>query len=165
MIWPLVTGVGNTGAVICSSKPLQALQHSSKPQQASKKASKVKLQILDIDCCISDCRTANLFEFSNIPQRTTAAAAEHLQKRYHRSFSFKNRQVVHSRVIYDRVRNKKNNFEITPFLNYEQGTLRAGNSKSNENKTKKFLFSFSFDVLNFRALDFPHSICRKEAVM
>ena len=28
---------------------------------------------------------------------------------------------------------KKNNFEITAFLNYEQGTSRAGNSKSNEN--------------------------------
>ena len=43
---------------------------------------------------------------------------------------------VKNRVIYDRVRNKKNNFEITAFLNYERGTSRAGNSnsKSNENK-------------------------------
>ena len=65
---------------------------------------------------------------------------------------------VKNRVIYDRVRNKKNNFEITAFLNYERGTSRAGNSKSNENINKKFLFSF--DVLNFPALDFPRSICR-----
>ena len=68
-----------------------------------------------------------------------------------------------SMVIYDRVRNKKNNFENTAFLNYERGTSRAGNSKSNQNKqTKTFLFSY--DVLNFPALDFPRSICRKTGI-
>ena len=59
-----------------------------------------------------------------------------------------------TRVIYDRVKNKKNNFEITAFLN-ERGTSRAGNSK-HQMKIKTFLFSF--DVLNFPALDFLHSI-------
>ena len=65
-----------------------------------------------------------------------------------------------TRVIYDRVRNKKNYFEITAFLNYERGTSRAGNSKSNENKN----FLFSFDILNFPTLDFPRSICRKAGI-
>ena len=61
-------------------------------------------------------------------------------------------------VIYDRVRNKKNNFQITAFLNYEQGTSRAGNSKHQmKTKTKTFLLLFSFDVLNFQALEAPHS--------
>ena len=73
-----------------------------------------------------------------------------------------------TRVIYDKVQYKKNDFEITAFLNYERGTSRAGNSKSNENKNKKFVFFFvlffSFDVLNFPTLDFPHSICRKAGI-
>ena len=33
------------------------------------------------------------------------------------------------RVIYDRVRNRKNYFEIAAFLNFEWGTSREGNSK------------------------------------
>ena len=37
-----------------------------------------------------------------------------------------NKELHRTRVIYDRVRNKKNNFEITAFLNYEQGTSREG---------------------------------------
>ena len=35
------------------------------------------------------------------------------------------------RVIYDRVRNKKNNFEITAFLNYEQGKFKTSNENKN----------------------------------
>ena len=44
-----------------------------------------------------------------------------------------------SRVIFDRVRNKKNNFEITAFLNYERGKSRAGNSK-HQMKTIHLMF-------------------------
>ena len=54
------------------------------------------------------------------------------------------RVVGDCRVIYDRVQNKKNNFEITAFLNYERGTSRAGNSKSNENKNV-FVFIWCFE--------------------
>ena len=76
---------------------------------------------------------------------------------------FENIKVLEfTRVLYDSVRNKIFFFEITAFLNYKRGTSRAGNSKSSENKTKKFLFSF--DVLNFPALDFPRSICRKAGI-
>ena len=49
---------------------------------------------------------------------------------------------VSKRVLYNRVLKTKINFEITIFLNYEQWTSRAGNSKSNENtnnKNKNFL--------------------------
>ena len=42
--------------------------------------------------------------------------------------------LVWIRVIYDRVRNRKNYFEIAAFLNFEQETSREGNS--NENKTQ-----------------------------
>ena len=65
------------------------------------------------------------------------------------------------RVVYDRVRKRNNYFEIPAFLQIERGKSRAGNSKSNE---KKNLFLFSFDVLNFPALDFPRSICRKAGI-
>ena len=51
---------------------------------------------------------------------------------------------VKPRVIYDRVRNRKNYFEITTFLNYEQGSSWAGNSKSNENKNV-FVFIWCFE--------------------
>ena len=60
---------------------------------------------------------------------------------------FENNEIlllVPPRVIYDRVRNKKNNFEITAFLNYEWGTSRAVNSKSNENKNV-FVFIWCFE--------------------
>ena len=39
------------------------------------------------------------------------------------------------RVVYDRVRKRKNYFEIPAFLQIERGKSRAGNSKSNKNKT------------------------------
>ena len=53
---------------------------------------------------------------------------------YKAFFVFWIQWVSKTMVIYDRVGNKKNNFEITAFLNYKRGTSRAGNSKSNENK-------------------------------
>ena len=63
------------------------------------------------------------------------------------------------RVVYDRVRKRKNHFEIPAFLQIERGKSRGGKFKtSNENKQKTFLLLFSFDVLNFPALDFPCSI-------
>ena len=37
--------------------------------------------------------------------------------------------LVNIRVIYDRVLNKKNNFEIPAFFMFERGKSRAGNSK------------------------------------
>ena len=58
-------------------------------------------------------------------------------------------------MLCDRVQKKKINFESTAFLNYERGTSREGNSNSKENNNKKFLFSF--DVLNFPALEVPRS--------
>ena len=44
-------------------------------------------------------------------------AQNSLTKKMHNIFLQQNE--VRTRVIYDRVRNKKNNFEITAFLNYE----------------------------------------------
>ena len=44
--------------------------------------------------------------------------------------------IVLARVLFDRVRKRKNYFEIPAFLQIEQGKSRAGNSKSNENKYK-----------------------------
>ena len=64
------------------------------------------------------------------------------------------RMHVVPRVVYDRVQKRQKYFEIPAFLQIERGKSRAGNLKSNENKT----FLFSFDVLNFPALDFPRLI-------
>ena len=58
-----------------------------------------------------------------------------------------------TRVVYDRVRKMKSYFEIPAFLQIERGKSRAGNSKSNENKSKNGCFSFN--VLNFPPIDFP----------
>ena len=51
-----------------------------------------------------------------------------------------------TRVVYDRVRKRKNYFEIPTFLQIEQGKSRGGKFKtSNENKTKtKNVFVFVF---------------------
>ena len=51
---------------------------------------------------------------------------------------------VVTRVVYDRVRKRKNYFEIPAFLQIEQGKSRAGKFKtSNENKNKNvFVFVF-----------------------
>ena len=62
------------------------------------------------------------------------------------------------RVVYDRVRKRKNYFEIPAFLQIERGKSKAGNSNSKSNENKNLFFMFSFDVLNFPALDFPRSI-------
>ena len=51
------------------------------------------------------------------------------------------------RVVYDRVRKRKNYFEIPTFLQIEWGISRAGNSKSNENKNVfvyVFIWCFEF---------------------
>ena len=51
-----------------------------------------------------------------------------------------------SRVVYDRVRKRKNYFEIPAFLQIERGKSRAGKFKTlNENKNKNgFVFVFVF---------------------
>ena len=68
-------------------------------------------------------------------------------------------QLDFARVVYDRVRKRKNYFEIPTFLQIERGKSRPGNSKHQmKTKTKPFLFLFSFDVWNFPTLDFPRSI-------
>ena len=41
--------------------------------------------------------------------------------------------MVTLRVIYDRVQNRKNYFEIAAFLNFERVTSRVGNSNENTN--------------------------------
>ena len=56
--------------------------------------------------------------------------------------------------IYDRVRNRKNYFEIAAFLSFERGTSRVGNSNEIKNTNKHI-------TLNFPALDIPRSIGRK----
>ena len=72
-----------------------------------------------------------------------------------------------TRVIYVRVPNRKNYFEIAAFLNFERGTSRAGNS--NENKNININKHISVDVkcnitLNFPTLDIPCSIGRKAGI-
>ena len=58
--------------------------------------------------------------------------------------------IVYTRVIYDRVRNRKNYFEIATFLNFERGTSRVGNSNENKN-TNNFEFSCSwYSSFNWR---------------
>ena len=68
---------------------------------------------------------------------------------------------VITRVIYDRVRNRKNNFEIAVFLNLEWGTSRAGNSNEKKN-TSQLLAAKCHITLNFPALDIPRSNGRKQ---
>ena len=55
---------------------------------------------------------------------------------------YRNLQINHLRVIYDRIQNRKKYFEITVFLNFECRASRLGYSNENLN-------------LNFTALDFP----------
>ena len=68
---------------------------------------------------------------------------------------------VLTRVIYDRVQNRKNYFEIAAFLNFERGTSRAGNS--NQNKPQLLRVTTNI-TLNFPALDIPRSIGRKAGI-
>ena len=81
---------------------------------------------------------------------------------YCQIFSLKKTHVATTRVIYDRVQNKKNNFEITVFWIMNKELQEQEIQIQNQMKTKTFLFSF--DVLNFSALDFPRSICRKAGI-
>ena len=69
--------------------------------------------------------------------------------------------VGRSRVIYDRVRNRKNYFEIAAFLNFERGTSRVGNSNENKNTNKHISVNIT---LNFPTLDIPRSIGRKGGI-
>ena len=64
------------------------------------------------------------------------------------------------RVIYDRVRNRKNNFEIPAFLPFERGISRAGKFKVMLHfaPTEMCWFLFSFE---FPALDVPRSKFKK----
>ena len=65
------------------------------------------------------------------------------------------------RVIYDRVRNRKNYFEINAFLNFERGTSRAGNSNENKNTNKHMSVAAKCNMtLNFPTLDIPRLIGR-----
>ena len=66
-----------------------------------------------------------------------------------------------TRVIYDRVWNRKNYFEIAALLNFERGTSRAGNSNENKNISVAAKCNIT---LNFPALDIPHSIGRKAGI-
>ena len=66
-----------------------------------------------------------------------------------------------SRVVYDRVRKRKNYFEIPAFLQIERGKSRAGKFKtSNENKNF-FLFSFEFAALEVPRLKFKKAAISK----
>ena len=53
--------------------------------------------------------------------------------------------------------------KLPPFWIMNEELQEQENSK-HQMKTKTFLLLFSFDVLNFPALDFPHSICRKAGI-
>ena len=68
-----------------------------------------------------------------------------------------------TRVIYERVWNRKNYFEIAAFLNFERGTSRVG--YSNENTNKHISVAVKCNItLNFPALDIPRSIGRKAGI-
>ena len=47
-------------------------------------------------------------------------------------------RTVRTRVIYDRVQNKKNNFEITAFLNYEEELQEREIQNQMKTKTRFF---------------------------
>ena len=66
--------------------------------------------------------------------------------------------IVHTRVVYDRAGYEKGNIilKFPPFFRLNEEYQEREIQK--QMKTKMFLFMFSFDVLNFPALDFPRSI-------
>ena len=72
-------------------------------------------------------------------------------------------EVHKTRVIYDRVRNRKNYFEFPAFLPIEQGISRAGKLKVMLHfaATEMYLFSFEFE---FPALEVPRSKFKKAAI-
>ena len=69
------------------------------------------------------------------------------------------------RIIYDRVQNRKNHFEISAFLPIEGGISRAGKFKVilhfAATEMCLFVFLFSFE---FPALEVPHSKFKKAAI-
>ena len=73
--------------------------------------------------------------------------------------------MVTSRVIYDRVRNRKNYFEFPAFLPIERGISRVGKFKVMlhfaATEMCLFVFLFSFE---FPALEVPHSKFKKAAI-
>ena len=77
----------------------------------------------------------------------------------------KNEDMVITRVIYDRVRNRKKYFEILAFLPIERGISRAGKFKvmlhfaATEMCLFVFLFSFEFPTL-----EVPRSKFKKAAI-
>ena len=69
------------------------------------------------------------------------------------------------RVIYDRVQNQKNYFEIAAFLNLKRGTSRAENYNENKNTNKHISVAVKCNItLNFPTLDIPRSIGRKAGI-
>ena len=77
-------------------------------------------------------------------------------------------QKVRLSVIYDRVRNRKNNFEIPDFLNFWMENLKSGKFKWKQNTNKHISVAGKTGsakyTLNFPAHDFPHSIGRKAGI-
>ena len=75
------------------------------------------------------------------------------------------KSIVFTRVIYDRVRNGKNYFEIPAFLPIERGISRMGKFKLMlhfaATEMCLFLFLFSFE---FPALEVPRSKFKKVAI-
>ena len=68
-------------------------------------------------------------------------------------------QLVLPRVIYGRVQNRKNYYEIPAFLPIERGISRAGKFKVT--CTEMCLFLFSFEI---PALEVPHSKFKMAAI-
>ena len=88
-----------------------------------------------------------------------------MQTTYHDHNNSKTRRMGQTRVIYDRVRNRKNYFEIAAFLNFERGTSRVGNSNENKNTNKHISVAVKCNItLNCPALDIPRSIGRKAGI-
>ena len=67
--------------------------------------------------------------------------------------------VVEPRVIYDRILNKKNDFEIPALFMFERGKSRARKFKAMLNYTIVFFFCFEFP-----ALEFPRSNIKKAGI-
>ena len=68
------------------------------------------------------------------------------------------------RVIYDRVRNRKNYFEIAAFLNFEQGTSRAEKFKVMLQFAATEMFVCVFFSFEFPAIEVPHSKLKKASI-
>ena len=75
-------------------------------------------------------------------------------------------QKVRLSVIYDRVRNRKNHFEIPDFLNFWMENLKSGKFKWKQKKQFSIAGKTGSEkyTLNFPAHDFPHSIGKKAGI-